>query len=219
MTVIPHFVQNELDAGDTDLAKRLSAFNWCDPFDHILPFSDGTVGASDRAHLWGMYSGILAGEEEPPEDIPQPKPTPVEPVWSRQAVGGGAAGMLSDAEIEHERHARKADIASLKAEVARLVLGEEPAPPPLPKTKKARKAHVARSKAEAARAAERQPESTAALARRAGRQSRLVVARAEIARLSVEVERIEAVALERGVIEREAMRDEDEALALLILGM
>ena len=58
MTLLPHFVQNELDASDTDLADRLSAFNWCNPFDHILPFSDGAINASDRAHLWGVYAGI-----------------------------------------------------------------------------------------------------------------------------------------------------------------
>ncbi len=40
--------------------KRMSAFNYCDPFDHILPDVDGTVDAADRQHLWGMYSGILA---------------------------------------------------------------------------------------------------------------------------------------------------------------
>jgi hypothetical protein len=56
--LIPHFVQNELDASDADLADRLSAFNWCDPFDHILPFADGSVATIDRAHLWGMYAGI-----------------------------------------------------------------------------------------------------------------------------------------------------------------
>ncbi len=61
MVVIPHFVQNELDASDAGLADRLSAFNWCNPFDHVLPFSDGTVSAADRAHLWGMYSGIAVG--------------------------------------------------------------------------------------------------------------------------------------------------------------
>lgn len=55
---IPHFVQNELDAGDTDLDNRLSAFNFCNPFDHILPFTDGTIDAGDRAHLWGLYAGI-----------------------------------------------------------------------------------------------------------------------------------------------------------------
>ena len=37
---------------------RLSAFNFCNPFDHELPFSDGTVSNLDRAHLWGLYSGI-----------------------------------------------------------------------------------------------------------------------------------------------------------------
>jgi len=60
MPLIPLFVQNELDASDTDLADRLSAFNFCDPFDHILPFSDGTVSALDRQHLWGLYTGIAA---------------------------------------------------------------------------------------------------------------------------------------------------------------
>ena len=55
---IPHFVQNELDAGDIDLANKLSAFNWCNPFDHILPFADGSVNARDRAHLWGLYAAI-----------------------------------------------------------------------------------------------------------------------------------------------------------------
>ncbi len=61
MTYIPHFVQNELDSGDAGLAKRLSAFNFCNPFDHILPFSDGSIGALDRQHLWGLYTGIVAG--------------------------------------------------------------------------------------------------------------------------------------------------------------
>ncbi len=60
MALIPHFVQNELDAGDTDLANRLSAFNFCNPFDHVLPFSDGTIDALDRQHLWGIYAGIAA---------------------------------------------------------------------------------------------------------------------------------------------------------------
>lgn len=60
MPLIPLFVQNELQAA---AANRLSAFNFCDPFDHILPFSDGTIGKTDRAHLWGLYSGIeVAGE-------------------------------------------------------------------------------------------------------------------------------------------------------------
>ena len=58
MPLIPLFIQNELDSGDVDLAKRLSAFNFCNPFDNILPFTDGSVGSEDRAHLWGLYSGI-----------------------------------------------------------------------------------------------------------------------------------------------------------------
>jgi hypothetical protein len=55
MPLIPIFVQNALTASDSLL---LSAFNFCDPFDHVLPFSDGTIDSADRAHLWGMYSGI-----------------------------------------------------------------------------------------------------------------------------------------------------------------
>ncbi len=60
MPLIPLFVQLELDAGDTDLAKRLSAFNFSEPFDHVMPFSDGTISALDRQHLWGLYTGIPA---------------------------------------------------------------------------------------------------------------------------------------------------------------
>ena len=56
--IIPHFVQNELDVSDTDLAERLSAFNWCSSFDYILPFADGVVELNDMAHLWGLYEGI-----------------------------------------------------------------------------------------------------------------------------------------------------------------
>ncbi len=70
MALIPHFVQNELDAGDTDLAKRLSAYNFCNPFDHVLPFADGTVSAADRAHLWGLYSGIAVGGAVAPTGPP-----------------------------------------------------------------------------------------------------------------------------------------------------
>ena len=57
MPLIPLFIQNELNA---DAANRISAFNFCNPFDHILPVPDGTVSALDRQHLWGMYAGIAA---------------------------------------------------------------------------------------------------------------------------------------------------------------
>ena len=40
-------------------AKRLSAWNFCDPFDYILPPADGTISEFDRAHLWGMYIGVI----------------------------------------------------------------------------------------------------------------------------------------------------------------
>ncbi len=62
MPIIPIFIQNELQSGAAD---RLSAFNFCDPFDHILPFADGTVAALDRQHLWGMYKGIAVGGVSP----------------------------------------------------------------------------------------------------------------------------------------------------------
>jgi hypothetical protein len=55
MTIVPHFVQNEVNA---DAGNRISAFNFCDPFDHILPVPMGTVGSLARQHLWGMYQGI-----------------------------------------------------------------------------------------------------------------------------------------------------------------
>lgn len=55
MPLIPLFIQNEVGAGDADL---LSAFNFCNPFDHILPFSDGTVSDLDMQHLWGMATAI-----------------------------------------------------------------------------------------------------------------------------------------------------------------
>ncbi len=61
------FNQNELDASDTDLALRLSAFNFCSAEDHILPFTDGSISAGDRAHLWGMYTGILPGGATTPQ--------------------------------------------------------------------------------------------------------------------------------------------------------
>ncbi len=59
MPLIPLFVQNEIQA-TVAAAKRMSAFNFCNSSDHILPIADGTVSAADRHHLWGMYSGILA---------------------------------------------------------------------------------------------------------------------------------------------------------------
>lgn len=40
-------------------AGRYSAFNFCNPFDHVLPVP-GTLTAPDRLHLWGLYSDISA---------------------------------------------------------------------------------------------------------------------------------------------------------------
>jgi len=58
--LIPHFVQNEVDASDSP-AGRLSSFNFCNPFDHIMPLADGTINALDRQHLWGLSTVIAAG--------------------------------------------------------------------------------------------------------------------------------------------------------------
>ena len=37
------------------MTDNTTAFNFCNPFDHILPFADGAISAQDRGHLWGMY--------------------------------------------------------------------------------------------------------------------------------------------------------------------
>lgn len=51
-------------------AARVSAFNFCNPFDHVLPPADGTIGKLDRAHLWGLYSGIAIGVGSPAGTLP-----------------------------------------------------------------------------------------------------------------------------------------------------
>ena len=56
MPLIPLLVQNEVN---TDASSRVSAFNFCDPFDHVLP-TPGTTSYIARQHLWGMYGGIAA---------------------------------------------------------------------------------------------------------------------------------------------------------------
>ena len=63
MVFIPHFVQNEVSE---DAAGRLSAFNFCNPFDHVLPIADNAILAPDRAHLWGLVSTIPVGGVVPP---------------------------------------------------------------------------------------------------------------------------------------------------------
>ena len=60
MPLIPLFYHDPVESGDAP-ADRMSAFNFCNPFDHILPFHDGTVSVLDRGHLLGLYSGIQAG--------------------------------------------------------------------------------------------------------------------------------------------------------------
>ena len=51
-------------------ATLVSAFNFCNPFDHILPPADGSINRTDRAHLWGLYSGIAVGAGGEWEMIP-----------------------------------------------------------------------------------------------------------------------------------------------------
>lgn len=82
MVMIPHFVQLELDESDTELRKRISAFNFCDPFDHVLPFSDGIIGKRDRHHLWGMYVGVV---DVPPPEVDDSFPYPI---WRRRGRRG-----------------------------------------------------------------------------------------------------------------------------------
>jgi hypothetical protein len=41
-------------------AKRMSADNFCNPFDYVLPIPDGSIDQADRQHLLGLYSGIEA---------------------------------------------------------------------------------------------------------------------------------------------------------------
>jgi len=68
VTLIPHFVQNQIQARDANL---LSAFNWCSAADHILPFAGAIVSAADQAHLWGLYAGIaVAGAVDSVQDKP-----------------------------------------------------------------------------------------------------------------------------------------------------
>jgi hypothetical protein len=59
MPLIPIFLGAEVN---TDAANRLSAFNFCDPFDFIMPLADGGITNLDRQHLWGMYAGIAVEE-------------------------------------------------------------------------------------------------------------------------------------------------------------
>lgn len=57
MPLLPLFVQNEIS---NTLAARMSAFNFSNAWDEILPPPDNTISALDRQHLWGMYIGIPA---------------------------------------------------------------------------------------------------------------------------------------------------------------
>jgi hypothetical protein len=50
----------EFDPVAGSAASRISAFNFCNPYDHILPDADLTIDSLDRQHLWGLYTGISA---------------------------------------------------------------------------------------------------------------------------------------------------------------
>ena len=52
-----------------DTAGRSSAFNFCNPFDYVLPGMAGSIGAADRAHLWGLYVGLLPPEVAVPPTV------------------------------------------------------------------------------------------------------------------------------------------------------
>ncbi len=52
-------IESEESSESGTAANRMSAFNFCNPSDHILPIADGMISRTDRAHLWGIYSGIV----------------------------------------------------------------------------------------------------------------------------------------------------------------
>ena len=43
-----------------DVNDRASAFNFCNPFDTVLPIVDGSVGKKDRHHLWGLSTANVS---------------------------------------------------------------------------------------------------------------------------------------------------------------
>ncbi len=208
MVVIPHFVQNELDAGDTDLADRLSAFNWCNPFDHILPFSDGTVSAADRAHLWGLYSGIevSTGEAE-----------------AAAVTGGYTPYAVYDPGQEKRLRAKRRELRrerqQLREDLKRLVAGEPQETQEAPPSARGRpKAAPAPSAApEAARVARQSQEAANAAALQAAaisaRQARLEALQNELLLLDAEFQVIQA----RVRAEARRQARENELLAILLL--
>ncbi len=66
MPIIPLYLLDPVDSNDAIL---LSDFNFCNPFDDVLPFSTGTVSVLDRQHLWGLSIRIAA--DIPAVAIPQ----------------------------------------------------------------------------------------------------------------------------------------------------
>ena len=53
MPLIPLFLQAGI-AGGEGAKTRSRMMNFCNSYDYILPVSDGTIDASDRAHLLGV---------------------------------------------------------------------------------------------------------------------------------------------------------------------
>lgn len=58
MPLIPLFVQGvrDINISDRDI---LSAFNFCNLYDHIMPAPRSSVIESDRAHFLGLFTGVL----------------------------------------------------------------------------------------------------------------------------------------------------------------
>ncbi len=57
----PYAAGSYSDLAGFNPAARMSAFNFSNAWDDILPLSNGTISALDRQHLWGLYIGIAAG--------------------------------------------------------------------------------------------------------------------------------------------------------------
>jgi hypothetical protein len=54
----PLGTEEGITAADADL---LSAFNFCNPFDTVLPPPDSDVSGLDMQHLWGLSTSVAVG--------------------------------------------------------------------------------------------------------------------------------------------------------------
>ena len=64
MPLIPLFVDESPIIYSVEARERISAFNFCNPFDHVLPWRDGTINKADRRHLAGLWIGINVGDND-----------------------------------------------------------------------------------------------------------------------------------------------------------